>query len=159
MAQKLGVPRDLCEDVVQETWLRAFKQRKQFCGDHWLDELHSWLCAIAHNLAVDTRRDLARHSVQSLDNSVSEAMDEKEFTRSDAAEWSECLCIWLARLQQEEPENYRLVCEHYLEGRTIRELAAERGWTAHQVSCRIYRAKRRIRSWASGLDPGSEHES
>ena len=159
MAQKLGVPKDLCEDVAQETWLRALKQRKQFRGEHSLDELHSWLGAIAHNLAVDARRDLARHPIQSLDNSASEARDEKEATRSDAAEWSECLGVWLARLQQEEPENYWLVCEHYLEGRTIRELAAERGWTAHQVSCRIYRAKRKIRLWASGLYPGGEHES
>jgi len=53
-----------------------------------------------------------------------------------------CLGVYLGRLRREEPENVRLLCEHYLEGRMLGELATETGRTVHEISCRIYRVIR-----------------
>jgi RNA polymerase sigma factor (sigma-70 family) len=156
IAERLGVARDQCEDVAQETWVHAFDNPKQFRGEKALDELRSWLITIGHNVAVDVLRRLDRHPVQSLDASVAEQIDEAEAKRKQDAEWSECLTAWLERLRQEQPENWRLLCEHYLEGRSIRQLAAVRGWTANKTSCRIYRAIQKMHSWMSESFPDDE---
>ena len=37
IAENAGVPRDQCEDLAQEAWLRALKHKEQFRGEHALD--------------------------------------------------------------------------------------------------------------------------
>ena len=48
-----GGDRHLAEDVVQETWLRAWRHADRLTD---LDSVLSWLRRIAHNVAVDMHR-------------------------------------------------------------------------------------------------------
>lgn len=47
----LGVPRSLCEDVVQDTWVDAAQHAAQNPGEYTEAELRSWLRKIAHSKA------------------------------------------------------------------------------------------------------------
>jgi RNA polymerase sigma factor (sigma-70 family) len=149
LAERLGVPQSLCEDVVQEVWIRALMQGKEFHGEGALAELCAWLCGIAHHVAVDVLRGFGRHGAVSLEALSAEPLDQGEVNRVERAAGAEWLTACLERLRQEAPENCWLVCQHYLEGRTVHELAAETGRTANEVSCRIYRALYKLRLWAS----------
>jgi RNA polymerase sigma factor (sigma-70 family) len=150
------VPRDLCEDVVQEAWLRALEQDDDFRGERTLDRLFSWLAAIVYNVAVNALRELDRHSVHTLADSATELLDQNEVERTGSAERIERLTPLLERLRRAEPENCRLVCERYLAIRKVQDLAAETGRTAHEISCHIHRALRKMRSWAPRAGPGGE---
>jgi RNA polymerase sigma factor (sigma-70 family) len=150
LAGRLGVPQSLCEDVVQEAWVHAFVQAKEFAGERALGKLGSWLRVIVHNVAVDVLRGLGRHGAASLEALAVEPLDEGEEHRVEWAERQECLAVYLRRLRREESENVRLFCEHYLEGRALGELAAEKtGRTVNEISCRIYRVMQKLRSWAA----------
>ena len=149
LARRLGVPQSLCEDVVQEAWVHAFVQAKEFAGERALEKLGSWLRVIVHNVAVDMLRGLGRHGAVSLEALSAEPLDQGEVNRVERAAGAEWLTACLERLRQEAPENCWLVCQHYLEGRTVHELAAETGRTVHEVSCRIYRVMQKLRSWAA----------
>jgi len=100
-------------------------------------------------VAVDMLRGLGRHGAVSLEALSAEPLDQGEVNWVERAAWAECLTVWLERLGQEAPENCWLVCQHYLEGRALGELAAETGRTVHEVSCRIYRVMQKLRSWAA----------
>ena len=149
LAERLGVPQSLCEDVVQEVWIRALMQGKEFHGEGALAELCAWLCGIAHHVAVDMLRGLGRHGAASLEALAAEPLDQGEVNRVERAAGAECLTVCLERLRREAPENCWLVCQHYLEGRTIQELAEETGRTAHEISCRIYRVMQKLRCCAA----------
>jgi RNA polymerase sigma factor (sigma-70 family) len=149
LARRLGVPQDLCDDVVQEAWVHAFVQAKDFSGERALAELLAWFRVLVHNVAVDMLRGFGRHGAVSLEALSAEPLDQGEVNWVERAAWAECLTVWLERLGQEAPENCWLVCQHYLEGRALGELAAETGRTVHEVSCRIYRVMQKLRSWAA----------
>jgi RNA polymerase sigma factor (sigma-70 family) len=149
LARRLGVPQDLCDDVVQEAWVHAFVQAKDFSGERALAELLAWFRVLVHNVAVDMLRGLGRHGAVSLEALSAEPLDQGEVNRVEFMAWAECLTVWLERLGQEAPENCRLFCEHYLEGRTLSELAAEAGRTVNEISCRIYRVMQKLRRCAA----------
>ncbi len=141
-------PRNLCEDIVQETLLRVFGRSEKFRGEHNLRRLWAWAARIAHNVAEDMRRSNHRHHAQSLDGLPVEPIDKKEETGA-AEEDKECLIELLDRLRHEDPENWWLLSEHHVEGRSVKELAKETGRTPNQISSRMSRAIRRMRRWAS----------
>lgn len=159
IAEKIGVPRDEREDVAQEALLEAVKHAEQFQDEYAAQKLCAGLTRqLLHNKAVDALRRLERHAAQSLEDLPAETSDLKEAKRAEREEQKECLEALLAPLRKQEPENYRLMCEHHLQGRSIQELASEMGMTANEIGCRLYRAMMKLRRRASrtclhGEDP------
>ncbi len=62
-----------------------------------------------------------------------------------AKEREESLIAQLEELRKEDTLNCRLVCEHFLERRSIQDLAAETGLTVNAISCRIRRTLKKMR--------------
>jgi len=54
---RLTSDRELCDDLLQETWMRVLSHGAQFKGE---SQFVTWLFAVARNLAFDTKRKLAR---------------------------------------------------------------------------------------------------
>lgn len=148
IAERAGMPRNECADMVQEAWVRALKHSEKHPGEHTLVEIFSWLVKIVRNVVKETLRNDSLHSAQALDDSSREPMDQKEAERTHLAEMKEQLTPLLDRLQREEPENYHLVRERYLAGRKVEELAEETGLPAPVVSDHLYRTLKKMRSRA-----------
>jgi len=47
---------------------------------------------------------------------------------------------------------YRAFCMHWIEGQTIKQIAAELNLTSHKLSCRIYQAKLELRFLCSRVE-------
>jgi RNA polymerase sigma factor (sigma-70 family) len=159
---RLKVPEYLIEDLVQEAWVSAVQHGDQF--DRFTEEelkrrLPGLLRKMVHDKAVDLLRHLDCSPCQSLHAVGVEPIDDAEPTRVKTAERRAQLATLLARLQQEEPGDHWLLCEHRLERRKIRELAEEKGWTEHKVRCRLYRAMEKLRAWSSKFSSLDESAS
>lgn len=79
--------RDAMDDVLQETYLRAYRSRESFRGDA---SIGTWLYRIAYNTAMDELRRRGRHDTVELDEtfdapSAAIAPDELAALRGDLA--------------------------------------------------------------------------
>jgi len=139
------------EDVVQETFLRAWRAIASFDGRA---QIRSWLYRIAINVAGTHWRASSRRPTESLqalsprfeDSGWSETTDSVRTRRADeVVEQKE-----LARLVREAfrllEDSYRAVfvrCD--LEGGTSEEVASDLGISAANVRQRLSRARRKLR--------------
>ena len=150
------------EEVVQETFLKAFRSLHRFQED---SSLYTWLYRIAVNAAVDLSKKEQRRRHRSLndDESFAEAASQPDF---DAGP--------VARTEQEElrgmvrdgiqalPERYRviLVMREY-GGHSYEELGEVLGLPKGTVESRLFRARAKLKAWLeerwadAGLDPES----
>lgn len=141
LAARLGMPRDLREKVVQESWLSAVEYTERHPGDHTEAELCALLNRIAHNKVVDACRYFATHPVASLEGLRIELMDHKSAAIAQAEEESEYLQSVLQKLRLRIGErDCWLLCAHYMEGRKHKELAKEADLSVHAVRNRVSRA-------------------
>lgn len=132
--------RHLAEDVVQETFVRAWRSPRGF--DPTQGSLRTWLFAIARNTVVDAMRRRAVREGPGLASwdSVSEPL-----TSVDAID------RLLDRIQLSEaldrlsPQHREAVVEVYYGGRTCADLGAELGVSASTMRSRLYYGVRSLR--------------
>ncbi len=143
------------EDVFQATFLVLARKA---AGIPWRESVGSWLCAVAHRLAMHARADASRNRRRETPfatlGRASRSLDDqgplpekyhpladplKEIERTD-----------LRRVLDDEllhlPEKYRapvVLCD--LEGRTHQEAALELGWPSGSISRRLVRARALLR--------------
>lgn len=149
-ATRLTGDRHLAEDVVQETWLRAWRHRDRLTNGN--GSVRGWLMRIAHNIAIDQHRsrkarptevgvegeDLANAAVQSAPS------DEVE-NRMVVDEVLGCL----------SPVHRRAVVEVYFTDRTTTSAATVLGVPVGTVKSRLHNAIRTLRDQFSEPIPGA----
>jgi RNA polymerase sigma factor (sigma-70 family) len=142
------------EDVLQATFLVLARKA---AGMPWRESVESWLCAVAHRLALGARADRSRRLAR-LTPFVSTSKRARSFVEISERnglqeEWHPGVdpCNDIERRDLREvlddellqlPEKYRapvVLC--YLEGRTHAEAARELGWPAGSMSRRLERAR------------------
>ncbi|MFC6065502.1 sigma-70 family RNA polymerase sigma factor [Streptomyces ochraceiscleroticus] len=129
----------LAEDVVQETFIRAWRAADGF--DAARATLRTWLFAIARNAVVDAVR---RRSVR--DRADRREQREPEPVRTDVFDHL------LTRIELDEAllrlsdDQRQAVVEVYFLGRTCADLAAELGIPAATMRSRLYYGVRALRS-------------
>jgi RNA polymerase sigma factor (sigma-70 family) len=144
----LGVPQGQVEDVVQETWLAAVTNPARFQGGDPKRLLQAWLTQVLRNKAVDALRHLnGERGRQSLEGGGLDPVDQIEAECAEAAQLWDCLAELLAKARLDNEDNPRLLCEHYLQKRSIKELSVERHVTEKAVRCRIDRLVQKLREW------------
>jgi RNA polymerase sigma factor (sigma-70 family) len=147
VAAKAGATRDDAADAVQEAFVEALEHREDFAGTATASHLRCWLRTVVYHHAVDAERRRHCHPMESLNAKGTEWIDEAERDRS-AAEMHEWLAAVFEQGRGGNEEIHRLLCEHYLLERSIKELAAEAGLSEKAVECRLARHRKQLRDAA-----------
>ncbi len=142
------------EDVLQATFLVLARKA---AGVAWRESVESWLCAVAHRLALGARaersRQMARVASFAFAPNRSWSCDESTELTGPPEEWHPAVDPSddverrdLRQVLDDEllhlPEKYRapvVLC--YLEGKTHAEAARELGWRPGSMSRRLERAR------------------
>jgi RNA polymerase sigma-70 factor (ECF subfamily) len=135
--------RGLAEEVTQDVFVRAWRNRRRYDPDR--ASLRTWLFAIARNRIIDAaRRRGVRPPVAEGRGRVEETHN--PFARIDRAT---ALAAALDRL----PEDQRTaLVEVHLHGRTSADVAAELGVAAGTIRARIHHALKALRTVATEQD-------
>jgi len=116
------------EDVVQDTWVAALAR-----SPGTLRAPAAWLCVVAMNLARRTHRNRSRRRRRE---------EGRSGPRAPAASAPEPFDEGASRALASLREPYRSVLRlHYLEGRSVAEIAALRGVSSGTVKCQLHRGR------------------
>lgn len=154
IADEMGVPPERIEEVVQEVWLDAWKDRQGFLGQDVDQRLATWLSKVVRSKSRNALRRMKREQAVSLDTLPAEMVDcetEEPAELMDAEERDECLNAAFEELRKGEPLNCWLVWERVVNRRSIRELSDETDLGTHAITCRIGRTLKKLGSRLSEL--------
>jgi len=131
---RVGGDRDLAEDIVQDTWMRAL--------DSWPhrglpQEPLAWLKQVAHNVLVSHFR---RHRPLSVDPALLDLGDER--FSPDTPDTAALVNWGFARMRRRQ---VGLLEAFHFEGKTIAEIAVESGVSERAVEGRLRRARAVLR--------------
>ncbi|MFJ3823640.1 sigma-70 family RNA polymerase sigma factor [Streptomyces nodosus] len=132
--------RQLAEDVVQETFVRAWRSPQGY--DPGQASMRTWLFAIARNAVVDTMR--RRRVREGPGYSSWDAVSEAPSALNPVDQLLEQIQLGEA-LQRLSPQHREAVVEVYFGGRTCAELAEESGISASTMRSRLYYGVRALR--------------
>ena len=132
--------RTAAEDVVQETFLKAYRNLDSFRGE---SSEKTWLMRIAINCCRDYRRSAW---YRYIDNRVS--IDQLP-TLSTAPPSDEHIALTMA-IMKLKPKYMEVVLLYFYEGYPIKETASMLNLTEAAVSSRIHKAKRKLRDELEG---------
>jgi RNA polymerase sigma factor (sigma-70 family) len=126
------------EDAFQATFLVLCRKAGSI-GSR--DSVGGWLHQVACRIALKVKADAARRPAlagPSLDRPAPEVCPELD--------WNDLRPVLDAELGR-LPEKYRApLVLHYLEGKTVTQVAHELGWSHGTASCRLARARERLRT-------------
>jgi RNA polymerase sigma-70 factor (ECF subfamily) len=137
-SRRCGGVRELTEDVVQETWLRAVREwRRKGIPETPL----AWLTTVARNLLLNELRKRVHESIDTVTPAdVMQALDEDEV--ADSADVASIVGHALERLPDAEA---RLLEAFHYERFRVAQLAAAYGTTERAIEGRLRRARERLR--------------
>lgn len=135
VSRQTNADRELSEDIVQESFLRAVTSWRQNGAP---DEPVAWLKRVAHNLLVSHHRKKKPEATEDIESCPAEQNSTEE--RMTAAN---VIRRALSRLQKEQ---IGLLGAFHIEGKTTREIARELNISERAVEGRLRRARRTLRS-------------
>lgn len=125
------------EDVLQETFLRAVKQGKNFCD---IENPRAWLFRVSRNLLVDAARKGNRQLTSTdLPEELPEHIDKIPVVQTLDA----CLPSALSHLDEDDREAIQR-CD--LDGERQADYARDMGITLAAAKSRVQRARKRLKS-------------
>ena len=143
LALRLTADEEDARDVVQETYLRAWKGMPRFRGDA---QFTTWLYRITANTAYTSLRRRRRQRAESLDSMLDEPIEMRiEAQPEDAAEQSAMLDRLAHALEALAPKLRILVVLKDVYGLSHEEIAEELGISVTAAKVRLHRGRKRLR--------------
>jgi RNA polymerase sigma-70 factor (ECF subfamily) len=130
-----GGDRQLAEDIVQETLLRAW----QHSDDLTADEVRPWLCTVARRLVIDAERSRQARPTVTHAASVEDSATRDELDAALDA------CLLADALDALAPPHREVIVEGFYQGRSTREIAARLNIPNGTVRSRMCYALRALR--------------
>ena len=141
-------------DVVQETYLRAWKAIRRFRGDA---QFSTWLYRITANTSSSMTQRRSRNRADSLDDQGSEVIDDRPFANPEASSEASALHQRLSEAVAELPPKLRtIVVLKDVYGMPHKEIAELLGTTEGAVKVRLHRARRRLKEELFGSEGRDE---
>jgi RNA polymerase sigma-70 factor (ECF subfamily) len=142
------VGRSDAEDVVMDTYLKAWKAMPAFSGR---SAPRTWLCRIAHNCAVDRLRD-RRHWAEpgpQPDDGTSPSLldtipDDRQRTASEEAAGAETRAQIQAAMDRLSPEHRATLMLRLADGLGYAEIAGATGVSIGTVMSRLFNGRRKL---------------
>jgi RNA polymerase sigma-70 factor (ECF subfamily) len=132
VSRRTGGQRDLTEDIVQETYVRAWQSWHR----HEVDNHLAWLKTVAHNLLANHFRRLKLHS---LDEAGFDPACEAPLDTPDNVAWVQ---LGLTRIKK----NYSQILEmFYFDEKNLKEISSRLKITERTVEGRMHRARLALR--------------
>ncbi|GAA4613329.1 sigma-70 family RNA polymerase sigma factor [Saccharopolyspora hordei] len=135
-----GGDRFAAEDVVQETWVRAWRNLDRLTED--LGSVRGWLLRVAHNLAVDLHRS---RRARPTEVGLPEQGLESAAIAPNAHDQVENRIVVRALLEALSPAHRATVLEVYYADRTAASAAQALGVPPGTVKSRLHNAIRTLR--------------
>ena len=135
----LGASRADAEDVVQDTWLRAYPALVTFRSE---SSFSTWLCSVGLRAAIDSMRRGKRHETETLfdDNAIANAPSTEDRMDIETA---------IAQLAP----GYRMVLVlHDVEGFTHEEIGSQLGIAPGTSKAQLFKARRVMRALLTGRE-------
>ncbi|WP_026524446.1 RNA polymerase sigma factor [Butyrivibrio sp. MB2005] len=136
------------EDIAQETFLSAYTHMDKFDGTNE----KAWLSRIAANKCTDYLRSAANRAVPTAEEEMPEPKAGPGITSSSISKnpsdiyEAEDVINSFTRYCEDLPEGYSDIAkEHFIGGRTAKEIAEEKGSNLKTVQTRIYRAREMLK--------------
>ncbi len=133
--------RELAEEVVQETFVRAWRSRERFDAERGSGR--TWLFAIARNLVVDAARKRAARPPGSRE--VNKSGEESRGPVEDPAERTLRAMLVGEALESLSEDHRRVIFEVYYRGRLYSEVAEDLGVPSGTLRSRMYYALKSLR--------------
>ncbi len=138
--------RDLAQDVVQETFIKAFKHMHTV---HDGEKLGAWLAAIASRTAIDYLRKIKRwNDIATEDVILDEQLSKNHSYTSDVevlVEEKFLRNLLLQELDEFKPEHKQVLILRYLHDMKYEEIAEALDINESTVKIRIHRAKLKLK--------------
>ena len=130
-------------DVVQETYLRAWKAIRRFRGDA---QFSTWLYRITANTASSMTQRRSRNRADSLDDQGPEVVDDRPFANPEASSEASALHARLSEAVAELPPKLRaIVVLKDVYDLPHEAIAEELGISVAAAKVRLHRARKRLR--------------
>lgn len=143
LAYRLTGNEEDARDVVQETYLRAWKAIRKFRGDA---QFSTWLYRITANTASSMTQRRSRNRADSLDDHDSEVVDERPFVNPEASSEASALHQRLSEAVAELPPKLRtIVILKDVYDLPHEAIAEELGISVAAAKVRLHRARKRLR--------------
>lgn len=148
-----GGPTQEAEDLTAETYMRAWKTRSHFTGDH--QAARNWILRIARNLAIDLSR---RRKISTLDEriDIESLLDPSLTPEIDVIGREQIQQLWQRLDMLSEEVREMLILRHML-GWQVKHIAEYLGTTENNVSVTIRRAIKGLqRDWTQSQEKEDE---
>jgi RNA polymerase sigma-70 factor (ECF subfamily) len=143
LAVRLTADEEDARDVVQESYLRAWRGLPNFRGDA---QFSTWMYRITANTASSVVKRRRRHRAEPLDDLVEEPIElHPDLQPEDAAESSMLLERLTTALDELPPKLRVLVVLKDVYGLSHEEIAEELGISVAAAKVRLHRGRRKLR--------------
>jgi RNA polymerase sigma-70 factor, ECF subfamily len=143
LAYRLTGNEEDARDVVQETYLRAWKAIRRFRGD---SQFSTWLYRITANTSASMTQRRSRHRAESLDDAGMEVVDERAFVNPEASSEASALQERLSAAVAGLPPKLRaVVVLKDVYDLSHEDIAEELGISEAAAKVRLHRARKRLR--------------
>lgn len=133
---RVGHDKDLAEDLMQETFIKAFQHRKKFRVREY--SYLTYLLTIAHNLLVDYYRKPKAISIESVGEIPDEVTVDQKYADKESAS-----ILWRA-IQQLSDNEKSAILHFYQSNRKIKEIAQIMGKNENAVKLLLSRARKKL---------------